>query len=343
MTLTNLPITVRDAVVHQLLGNRAIAYLESDDCGALVSLGGATKTFGLDSLSPGDTIDDHVDCLAGVIDPDALPLDLPYMQTPAGVTADISLFASNGRIWIVFLDTAQQEAAQQSVQQKVNTYSLRHDRQMKILDQYLGKEVAERLEEGLAAVEASGERRELAVMFADIRGFTKFSESSQPEAVFETLNVYLGAMIPAVLDERGVLDKIIGDEIMVIFGMIPADIPAPQLAVRAGKRILDEISRLNYQRDRKGLPVLFVGVGVATGPVSLGILGSEARKSVTVIGNHVNLAARLQGQAKANQMVVDANTHRALGDQGKPFKEKNVDLKGYTAPVTAYLYELPLR
>ena len=220
--------------------------------------------------------------------------------------------------------------------------NLRHDRQSKSLGQYLGKEIIERLEEGLAAIDASGERRELAVLFADIRGFTRFSESSTPEAVFETLNVYLGSMIPAVLDERGVLDKIIGDEIMAVFGMIPADVPAPVLAVRAAKRILSDVSRLNYQRDRKGMPVLFVGAGIATGPVSVGVLGSDSRKWITVIGNHVNLAARLQGQARANQMVVDSGTLSALGDHAQGFKEKVVELKGYSTPVTAYLYELPL-
>ena len=210
---------------------------------------------------------------------------------------------------------------------------------MKNLDQYLGSEVAKRLDEGLAAVKATGERRELSVLFADLRGFTKFSESSEPEAVFETLNVYLGAMIPAVHEERGVLDKIIGDEIMAIFGMIPGDVPPPELAVRAGKRILDDVSRLNYQRDRKGLPVLFAGIGIATGPVSLGILGGESRKWVAVIGNHVNLASRLQGHANANQMVIDSATHAALKDKRK-FAEKSVQLKGYTAPVTAYVFDL---
>lgn len=338
--MDGLPPVVREAVVTQLLSDRAVAYLESDMNGALVASGGALADFGIDSLQPGDSIDAHVDCLTGVVDADALPMDLPFMETPSGATADIHLFANDDRIWIVFLDARQKELAQQNVQQKVNVLSLRHDRQTKILDQYLGKEVAERLEEGLANVEASGERRELSVMFADIRGFTTFSESARPEDVFETLNVYLSAMIPAVLEEHGVLDKIIGDEIMAIFGMVPADASAPELAVRAGKRLLREIRRLNRDREKNGQPLLFVGAGVATGPVSLGILGSEARKSVTVIGSHVNLASRLQGQAKANQMVVDSATYAALKDRGDSFTERSVQLKGFTTPVTVYVLEI---
>lgn len=220
--------------------------------------------------------------------------------------------------------------------------SLRNDRQSRTLDQYLDEEISERLHEGLTAIEASGDRRELSIMFADIRGFTRFSEGNPAEVVFETLDVYLSAMIPPIHDERGILDKIIGDEIMSIFGMLPADVPAPVLALRAAKRVLSDVSRLNYQRDRKGLPVLFVGIGIATGPVSLGVFGSNSRRWLTVIGNHVNLASRLQGLAKENQVVVDADTFRLLGEQGKGFHERSVELKGYSKPVPAHIFELPL-
>jgi class 3 adenylate cyclase len=217
---------------------------------------------------------------------------------------------------------------------------LERDRRARILNQYLGKEVAQRLEEGLASVEATGERRELTIMFADIRGFTSFSEACAPEEVFETLNVYLAAMISAVLREHGVLDKMIGDEIMAIFGMVPTTLPGPDLAVRAGRRLLADVRQINREREAAGLPTLFVGVGVATGPVSLGVLGSKARKSLTVIGNHVNMASRLQGQAQANQMIVDSATFAALGGDTRDFVERSVELRGYVAPVKAYLLEL---
>jgi class 3 adenylate cyclase len=338
--MDGVPSVVREAVIGMLLADRAVAFLEADGSGALLSMGGELRAFGLDTLRTGDAIEDRVDCLAGILDPEALPIDLPFMETPSGATADIHLFIREGRVWVVFLDAREKESAQQGVQQKVNVMGLKRDRQSKILNQYLGKEVAERLEEGLASVEASGERRELTVMFADIRGFTTFSETCQPEEVFETLNVYLGAMIPAVLNEHGVLDKIIGDEIMAIFGMVPATLAGPDLAVRAGRRLLNEVRQLNREREAAGLAMLFVGVGIATGPVSLGVLGSEARKSVTVIGNHVNMASRLQGQAKANQMVVDAATFAALGGDKREFVERSVQLKGYAAPLTAYQLEL---
>lgn len=338
--MDGVPSVVREAVIGILLADRAVAFLEVDASGVLLSMGGALRAFGLDTLRTGDAIEDRVDCLAGMLDPEGLPIDLPFMETPSGTTADIHLFIRDSRMWVVFLDAREKELAQQSVQQRVNVMGLRRDRQSKILNQYLGKEVAKRLEEGLATVESSGERRELTVMFADIRGFTVFSEASQPEEVFETLNVYLGAMIPAVLNEHGVLDKIIGDEIMAIFGMVPAALAGPDLAVRAGRQLLSEVRRLNREREAAGLATLFVGVGIATGPVSLGTLGSEARKSVTVIGNHVNMASRLQGLAKANQMVVDSTTFAALSGDKRDFAERSVQLKGYAAPLTVYQLEL---
>jgi class 3 adenylate cyclase len=171
------------------------------------------------------------------------------------------------------------------------------------------------------------------MMFADIRGFTTFSEKSRPEDVFEALNFYLSAMIPAVLGEHGILDKIIGDEIMVIFGILPGTGNAPEQAVRAALKILFEVKKLNHLRELDDLPRLHVGVGVASGPVALGVLGSRHRKSITVIGNHVNLAARLQGQAGPGQLIVDRDTFNRLGNFQRLFTEREVTLKGYRTPV----------
>src|SRR5262249_1224714 len=94
------------------------------------------------------------------------------------------------------------------------------------------------------------------------------------------------------------------------------------------------------ERETAGLPLLFVGVGIATGAVSLGILGSESRKSVTVIGHHVNLASRLQGQAKASQIIIDAATFAALGADQHRFCERRVERRGDAMPVSVYQLDL---
>ena len=213
---------------------------------------------------------------------------------------------------------------------------LTHQRQSRILNQYLGKEVAQRLEVGIENIEQNGERRNLSVMFADIRGFTSFSEKSQPEDVFESLNTYLGAMIPAVIEEYGVIDKIIGDEVMAIFGMLPDHADGAACGLRAAVRMLRAIEQLNRTRREQGGELLQIGIGMATGPVSLGVLGSQHRKSITVIGNHVNLAARLQGLAGANELIVDGATFEALGNWQEQFIRRQVELKGFSTRVDTY-------
>ena len=338
--MLGLPGPVRNLLFSITLGERSIAYLELDVEGRLLASGGDTGLYGLDGLRAGELVEDRIDFLSGVVSPEVAPIELPFMQTPTGVTAHVHIFEEEGRIWVLLLDATEEESKQHKVQQKVNELSLAEHRHTRILDQYLGKEVVQRLEEGIENVEKSGERRELTIMFADIRGFTTFSEESAPEDVFDALNFYLGGMIPAVLNERGVLDKIIGDEIMAIFGILSGSENAPKEAVRAGLRILFEIRKLNHLRKLEGEPRLHVGIGIASGPVALGVLGSRHRKSITVIGSHVNLAARLQSQARADQLLVDMDTFARLGRYQASFTPCELTLKGYRQPVTAHLLDL---
>src|SRR5215470_14928691 len=102
--MEGLPSVLREAVIGMLLADRAVAFLEADGSGALLSMGGELDAFGLETLRIGDPIEDRVDCLAGILDPDALPIDLPFMETPSGATADVHLFVRESRVWVVFLD-----------------------------------------------------------------------------------------------------------------------------------------------------------------------------------------------------------------------------------------------
>ena len=335
-----LPSPIQNALIDLTYGGRSVAFLEIDLEGRLESAGGDTEVFGLDHLAKGDLVEDKVDCLAGVVSPEVAPIELPFMETPSQAPAHVHIFEQNGHIWVLMLDAREEKDQRQAIQQKVNDLSLEKHRRAKILDQFLGKEVVQRLEEGIENVERAGERRQLTIMFADIRGFTTFSEKSLPEDVFDALNFYLGAMIPAVLHERGVLDKIIGDEIMAIFGILSGSENAPQEAVRAALRILVEIRKLNHLRELEDVPRLHVGVGIASGPVALGVLGSRHRKSITVIGNHVNLAARLQSKAGPGQLLVDSDTFAQLGPYQENFTEIELELKGYPKPVLAHQLDL---
>lgn len=334
--MSQLPASIEQIVFDYAYGNRPLACIELDLDGKIVTQYGDCAAFGIGPLRPGIAAEEILDFLTGMVKPDGLPLELSFLQMPSGISSDLHLFVAGQRIWVLLIGVEEKFVQQQSVQQKVKELNLTHQRQARILDQYLGKEVARRLEFGIENIEQSGERRNLTVMFADIRGFTSFSEKSQPEDVFEALNVYLGAMIPAVIDENGVIDKIIGDEVMAIFGMLPEHTDGALYGLRASLKILQRIEQLNKRRREQGVELLQIGIGMATGPVSLGVLGSQDRKSLTVIGNHVNLAARLQGIAGSNQLVVDQSSYAALAPWHDRFRRNSVELKGFSSAIDTY-------
>ncbi len=337
--MENFPDPVKKVLYDRLVGKGPIGLLELDLSGKPVSLYGDLESFGIGDLDLDVAADAQLDFLTGMLNPTAMPVELPFIEMPSGMSTDIHIFAENNRLWVLLIGVDDKSSRQKTVQQKVNDMSLTHHRQSRILNQYLGEEVARRLKIGIDSVDSNGERRRLTMMFADIRGFTTFSENSQPEEVFEALNIYLRAMIPAVIDEHGVIDKIIGDEVMAIFGMLPGRTNGPNHAVLASIRMLQAIDELNRARRKQNLAILQVGIGIATGPVSLGVLGSRHRKSITVIGNHVNLAARLQGVAGPNQLVVDHPTYNSLNFENQNFTKKMVELKGFSAPVAIHLLE----
>jgi class 3 adenylate cyclase len=338
--MNKLPEPIVDKLFDLILQKRPLAYLQLELDSQLINAGGELSRFGLDHLKPGISVPEEIDIFTGLLDPVVMPIDLPFLETPSGAIADVYLFMKENHIWILFLDSQEKQQKQRAVRQKVNDLRLTHHRQSTILNQYLGKEVAERLEEGLENIEDTGERRNLTMMFADIRSFTSFSENTNPEEVFSVLNIYLSNMIPMVLNQRGVLDKIIGDEVMAIFGMLPDQQSGPDQAFQAAINILLAVENLNRDRQEMGEPLLQVGIGMATGPVSLGVLGSRHRKSITVIGNHVNLAARLQGQAAPRQVIMDDATYAAITSEKSFFTHQRVELKGYSSSLNTYQLEL---
>ncbi|MGE0685099.1 MAG: adenylate/guanylate cyclase domain-containing protein, partial [Candidatus Binatia bacterium] len=167
-----------------------------------------------------------------------------------------------------------------------------------IIDKVVSPEIAyELLQRG---VTLGGEEREATVFFADIRGFTTLSEQLPPPELIQLLNAYLGRMSRIIENEKGVIDKYIGDEVMAIFGA-----PLPQAdhavhAVTAALGMLRELALFNNEQRATsvGAPLLRIGIGIASGPVVAGNVGSPERLNYTVLGDTVNLASRLQELTK---------------------------------------------
>lgn len=143
-----------------------------------------------------------------------------------------------------------------------------------------------------------GRVQDLTVLFSDIRGFTALSEKLEPKILVELLNEYLSTMTDVIFEFRGTLDKFMGDAVMAFWGAPIADPNHAILAVRCALRMRSALNRLNHEWSRRELYPIEIGIGINSGPVIVGNIGSEKRLDYTVIGDNVNLASRLEGLTK---------------------------------------------
>ena len=183
-----------------------------------------------------------------------------------------------------------------------------------------------------------GESKELTVMFSDIRSFTTISEGLTPDALVRLLNEYLGEMTDILFRRWGTLDKYIGDAIMGFWG---SPFPQDDHAIRSCACALDMRARLrelNMKWESEGGKPLAIGMGINTGQVNVGNMGSTKRFSWTVMGDNVNLASRLEGITKEYhvQCVVSESTYRAAKDHYVFREIDRIRVKGKTLPVTIY-------
>ncbi len=169
---------------------------------------------------------------------------------------------------------------------------------------YVPPAVVERLLADPSRIRLGGERRELTVLFSDIRGFSRSAETLEPEVLSEYLNEFLTPMTELVLGEGGMLDKYIGDALMAVYGA-PLEVAdhAPR-ACRTALRMLEALGPLNQEFARRGLPPVHVGIGINSGPMSVGNMGSQARFDYTVLGDAVNLGARLEALTREYRVDV---------------------------------------
>lgn len=197
---------------------------------------------------------------------------------------------------------------------------LKAERARQRLGVYVSEEVAAALDRSDDEPTLGGARREVAVLFSDLRGFTRFAERLDPEALVSELNAYLEAMVEAVRAEGGVIDKYIGDAIMALFG-VPEDRPdAAAAAVRAAAAMQRALRIHNLARAREGRPPLAHGIGVHFGPCVWGNIGTRERMQYTVIGDAVNLASRLESSSKelGAPVIVSADTAAHIAPGAAP-------------------------
>ena len=204
------------------------------------------------------------------------------------------------------------------------------ERYRSVLDLVADRRIADELVGG--RLQLGGEPREVTILFCDVRAFTALTEGMPPDEVVQLLNEHMTALARVVHAHHGVVDKYIGDGLMALFGA-PRSTGADAVnAVRAAWDILRAREELN----RGGSHPMPVGIGVASGLVVAGCMGSSDRLSYTVIGERVNLAARLCAQAGPMEVVIDEATLRAIGGAADVDVLPSLTLKGFSTPVVAY-------
>jgi len=176
----------------------------------------------------------------------------------------------------------------------------------------LSPAIAELVVSGEVAVEKGGQARDATVFFSDIRGFTAMSETRSAQQIVDMLNEYFEQMVDIVFKYEGTLDKFVGDEIMALFG---APVAHPDDAYRAVKVAVEQQQALeewNRTREDKGEPPIHIGIGINTGNVVAGYLGSSKALEYTVIGDVVNTASRLCSVAQAGEIIISRSTYDAV-------------------------------
>jgi adenylate cyclase len=204
------------------------------------------------------------------------------------------------------------------------------------LERFLSSSIVERILANPDQVHLGGENQTATILFADIRGFTHMSENMQPQEVVELLNEYFTLMTDLIFENGGTLDKYLGDGIMALFG---APIAKPDDAARAVKTAVEmqqALARLNSSWEARGRRSWTMGLGVNTGPVTAGNIGSARRMDYTVIGDAVNLSSRLCANAAGAQILISDSTFQLLDGSYPARRLDPIQVKGKETPVEVF-------
>ena len=198
-------------------------------------------------------------------------------------------------------------------------------------------EVIQYIEMNPDGIQLGGSKQKVVIFFVDIRGFTQMSERIPPEKVIELLNLYFSRVTDIAMKYQGTLDKFIGDAAMILWGT-PVSLNVPWLnAVQAAEEIQDMVQDCMAEWVSMGVPAFSVGIGINFQEVIAGNVGSQKLSSYTVIGDGVNLAARLSSIAAGGEILVSESMYRNLGDwEGEAEERQGIVIKGKSEPITVY-------
>jgi adenylate cyclase len=200
---------------------------------------------------------------------------------------------------------------------------------------YLSPDVADTLRDDPSRAELGGSMAEITALFADLRGFTSFSESTDPATVLDMLNRYFGRAVPVILNNGGTVVQFVGDALLAVFD---APTPRPDHAFRAAKSALEMQEAIAEEAGADDASPRF-RIGINTGVALIGNVGSEELRSFNVVGDAINVASRLETSAEVGQVVIGETTYHAISDRVSVTELGAIDLKGKSEPIVAYRLE----
>ena len=251
-------------------------------------------------------------------------LNVTPLKTPRGRKEGLTL---------LFTDQTREKELKQTVQDVAEERRIVKD----MFSRYISQEVLDNLMETPDNIRLGGDKRVATVFFADIRGYTSFSENREPEAIVEILNEYFSEAVEHVIKHRGYIDKFIGDCIMAVWGVpMPPEKDDPVKAVSCALAIQEMVRSSKRKFFRRAASGLRVGIGINHGPLVAGNLGSMRRMDYSVIGDTVNLAARLENAAGPDEVIITQAVRNELGDKFRFEKRTPIRVKGKEKPVDIF-------
>jgi adenylate cyclase len=213
----------------------------------------------------------------------------------------------------------------------------------KLFGRYVSKDVYQQLIANPELAELGGKRRDMTVLFSDIRGFTAVTEKGDPELLVAQLNEYFSRMVAIVFRHHGTVDKFVGDMVMALFGAPLDDVVHAEHAVAAALEMVNELGELNRKWASEGQAQLDIGIGINSGDMIAGNIGSSSIMSYTVIGDNVNLGSRLESLNKdyRTRIIISDATRSRLTGQYEIRPLGDVVVKGKTRPVAIFEVVVP--
>ncbi len=206
----------------------------------------------------------------------------------------------------------------------------------KVFGRYLSDEVVDRLLDDDDGLKVGGDLQKVTILMTDLRGFTELSQGLDPVEVVSLLNIYLEEMSSVIVRYNGTIDEIIGDALLVLFGAPFAAEDDARRALACALEMQLAMERVNQAARARGLPTVEMGIGINTGHVVVGNIGSELRSKYAVVGHHVNLTGRIESFTVGHQILASEFTVAEVGELVRVGRQFEVDAKGLREPITLF-------